>query len=474
MTENFPGAAGPTPERPEQSADQAAQSQTAHQEPTRQQSAQPAAGTQGAPEQSPWAPRGQQGPQSFGGYQQTQGFEQQAPRQPGFEYLQSGQNTLNLNAAQPHGVYTAPSKPGRTKLVVGIAVLALIIGGGAGALGGYLAAQSGAGSYNALNAPVPAASASNVTPGSVTDVANKVLPTVVEIKTQEGEGSGIIVSSDGSILTNNHVIAAAAGGGQIEVDFQNGKTASAKIIGRDPTTDVAVIKAAGVTGLPTATLGTSGNLRIGQQVVAVGSPFDLAGTVTSGIVSSLHRPVDVGNELDQTPRHQQQTSQQTVLDAIQTDAAINPGNSGGPLVNMQGQVIGINSAISSPSSSQQSQGGSVGIGFAIPIDQAKRTAQQIEQSGKATQTQLGVTVTDAQSGSAGALIKSVGDDSAAQKAGLNAGDVVTKFNDRVISDANGLVAAVHAAAPGDTVTLTLTSGKTVRATLAGSPVNVQN
>ena len=314
---------------------------------------------------------------------------------------------------------------------------------------------------------------------------NKVLPTVVEIKTQQGEGSGFIVSSDGQIITNNHVIADAVGGGAIEVDFQNGKTAQAKIIGRDPTTDVAVIKAQSVSGLPTATLGTSSSLQIGQQVVAIGSPFDLAGTVTSGIVSSLHRPVNVGDELTpqspqgQSPFGQQQqqpstATQQTVLDAIQTDAAINPGNSGGPLVNMQGQVIGMNSAISSPSSSAQSQGGSVGIGFSIPVDQAKRTAQQIIQTGKATQAQLGVSVTDTQNGSGGATIKDVTAGGAAEKAGIKAGDVVTKLNDRVITSADSLVAAVHAQASGDNVTLTLSSGKTVQATLTGNTIDVQN
>ncbi|MFI9386266.1 trypsin-like peptidase domain-containing protein [Kutzneria sp. NPDC052558] len=516
MTENFPGAAGPTPERPEQPAEQATQHDPAATHEASPQAAQPAAGAPGTPEWSPWAPLGQErpaqeqglpgqepptglpwqqgaAPQPVGGpqpeYQQTAAFAQ-----PGYAQVPPGGNPLNLTAEQPHGVYTTPRKPTRTKLVVGVAVLALLVGGGAGALGGYLAAANGAGAYNSVFANTPAQTAANAAPGSVTDVANKVLPTVVEIKTQEGEGSGFIVSSDGQIITNNHVIASAIGGGAIEVDFQNGKTAQAKIIGRDPTTDVAVIKAQGVSGLPTATLGTSSNLQIGQQVVAIGSPFDLAGTVTSGIVSSLHRPVNVGDELDEGQgqgqgglggpfgglgqQQQQQpqsgtASQQTVLDAIQTDAAINPGNSGGPLVNMQGQVIGMNSAISSPNSSAQSQGGSVGIGFSIPIDQAKRTAQQIIQTGKATQAQLGVSVTDTQNGT-GATIKDVTAGGAADKAGIKAGDVVTKLGDRVITDADSLVAAVHAQASGDTVTLTLSSGKTVQATLTGNTIDVQN
>ncbi|MEV6609308.1 trypsin-like peptidase domain-containing protein [Kutzneria sp. NPDC051319] len=513
MTENIPGAAGPTPERPEQPAEPAAQHEASPQ-------AQPYPSTPGTPEWSPWAPQGQERPaqeqglpgqeppagqpwqqgatqQPVGGPQQTAAFAQ-----PGYAQMPSGANPYVLTAEQPHGVYTTPRKPGRTKLVVGVAVLALLVGGGAGAFGGYLTASSGAGSYNSVFAP-PAANASNVTPGSVTDVANKVLPTVVEIKTQEGEGSGFIVSSDGQIITNNHVIASAAGGGQIEVDFQNGKTATAKIIGRDPTTDVAVIKAQNVSGLPTAQLGTSNGLQIGSQVVAIGSPFDLAGTVTTGIVSSMHRPVNVGDELNEgqqqgqgqgggglgggggfpgfggggQQQQQQQTPQvrqDTVLDAIQTDAAINPGNSGGPLVNMQGQVIGMNSAISSPNSSAQSQGGSVGIGFAIPIDQAKRTAQQIIQTGKATQAQLGVSVTDPTNGQGGAVIGDVTAGGAAEKAGLKKNDVVTKINDRVITDSDSLVAAVHAAAPGETITITLSGGNTLKATLTGKTIDVQN
>jgi len=321
----------------------------------------------------------------------------------------------------------------------------------------------------------------NAPAGSVTDVANKVLPTVVEIKTREGEGSGIVVSSDGTIVTNNHVVASAIGGGQIEVDFADGRRADAGIVGRDPTSDIAVIKARNVSGLTTAELGRSDDLMIGQQVVAIGSPFDLAGTVTTGIVSSLHRPVNVGPE-QTSPRgrdglgqnqDQGQGTQATVLDAIQTDASINPGNSGGPLVNMQGQVIGINSAISSPNASAQSQGGSVGIGFAIPIDQAKRVAQQIQQTGKATQTLLGVNV-QASNDPTGATIVSVNAGSPAEQAGLKAGDVITKLDDRLITSPDALVAAVHAHTPGDKVTLTLTGGRTVQATLTGSPVDVQN
>jgi putative serine protease PepD len=260
------------------------------------------------------------------------------------------------------------------------------------------------------------------------------------------------------------------------VIFANGKTVDATIIGRDPTTDVAVIKAKNVTGLPIAALGRSDALTVGESVVAIGAPFELSGTVTSGIVSSLHRPTEAGDGSD--------ASQTTVLDAIQTDAPINPGNSGGPLVNMQGQVVGINSAIYSPNNSsggaqQQSQGGNVGIGFAIPIEQAKRTASEIVKTGKAIQTVLGVKVMDNTPTTGGqpsilpngALISDVTPGGPAAKAGLKAGAVVIKSDGRLVNSSDGLVAAVHAAAPGDKMTLTLSNGSTVTVTLSGQPVN---
>jgi putative serine protease PepD len=238
---------------------------------------------------------------------------------------------------------------------------------------------------------------------------------------------------------------------------------SADIVGRDPTSDLAVVKANNVTGLTPADLGRSDDLRVGQQVVAIGSPFDLNGTVTSGIVSALNRPVRAGGESgDQT----------SVLDAVQTDAAINPGNSGGPLVNMQGQVIGINSAIYSPNQGGlggNQQAGSVGIGFAIPIDQARRTAGELQSSGKATQTVLGVGVQDAEAGT-GALVINVNPGGPADKAGIKNGDVITKIDDRRIPDSDALVAAVRSHKPGDTLTMVLSSGGSKQVILAGQTV----
>ncbi|QUF08003.1 trypsin-like peptidase domain-containing protein [Actinosynnema pretiosum subsp. pretiosum] len=354
---------------------------------------------------------------------------------------------------------------GRGKVLAGVAALVLVVGGVAGGVGGYVGYQAAGGSgsvVNALNAAPPAQQTADAPAGSVEAVAQKVLPTVVQVQVSGGAGSGFVISSDGLVVTNNHVVESAARGGAVRVVFQDGRTASAKIIGRDPSSDLAVIKADGVSGLPTAELGNSSDLKIGQQVIAVGSPFDLTGTVTSGIVSSLNRPVRAGGESG---------SQSTVLNAVQTDAAINPGNSGGPLIDMNGRVIGINSAIYSPNSSQTSQGGSVGIGFAIPIDQARRTATELSETGKATQTVLGVQVTDAPQG--GAAVQEVTEGGAAGQAGVKAGDVVTKFGDRRIDSSDALVAAVRSDTPGDKVTLTLADGRTVEVTLGSqeAPVN---
>jgi putative serine protease PepD len=432
---------------------------------------------------NPWSQAGAYH-QQYG--QQTAAAQQGVPQQGGF----GGYGPPN---SPPTGPITAgfaigglPPDPPKGKrstgLIVGIAVLALVIGGAAGGLGGYLVSNSNkADVVSSLSQSEPASHSTSAPAGSVQAVANRVLPSVVTIAAEfedqgnlSGDtGSGIVISSDGEILTNNHVIADAVANGRIQVIFANGKTVSATVVGRDPTTDVAVIKADNVTGLPIAQLGRSADLSVGQNVVAIGAPFELSGTVTSGIVSSLHRPTEAGDGGN---------SQTTVLDAIQTDAAINPGNSGGPLVDMQGAVIGINSAIYSPNGGgapTQAQGGNVGIGFAIPIDQAKRIANEIVTTGKAIQTVLGVSVSDNTPTSngqqsilpTGALIGKVTPGGPAAKAGLKAGSVVVKADDRVVTSSDGLVAAVHAAAPGDKMTLTLSNGSTVTATLAGQQVN---
>ncbi|HEY3260281.1 MAG TPA: trypsin-like peptidase domain-containing protein, partial [Pseudonocardiaceae bacterium] len=337
-------------------------------------------------------------------------------------------------------------------------LLAAALGGGVGGMVGYNLAdqpQSTAGSSLDAAKP-PARQATDAPAGSAEQVAAKVLPTVVQIRvsgrTSTGEASGVILSADGLILTNNHVVEGAANGGQLTVVFNDGRRASASIVGRDPSADIAVIKATGVSGLTPAELGRSDDLAVGQDVIAVGSPLGLSGTVTTGIISALNRPVLTGGE---------GSGQATVLDAIQTDAAINPGNSGGPLVDTQGRVIGINSAIATISGGGN-QSGSIGLGFAIPIDQVRRIADELVQKGKSTQAVLGVGINDAAQG--GAQIAKVDPGGPADQAGIKVGDVVTKIDGRLIQDGDALVAAIRSHAPGDKVTLNV-GDRTVQVTL---------
>ncbi len=355
----------------------------------------------------------------------------------------------------PGAGYPGSGQPRRRTAAVAAAVLvAGVLGGGVGALADRaLVGQRTV--VSALAAPsLPAQDAGAAPTGSVQQVAAAVLPSVVSIEVQAGqgtdEGSGVILTSDGLILTNNHVVEAAADSGKITARFRDGRSATATIVGRDPTYDLAVIRARDVDNLRPATFGRSSDLQVGQSVVAIGSPLGLSGTVTSGIVSAVNRPVRTGAA--------QATSSDTVIDAIQTDAAINPGNSGGPLVNMRGEVVGINSAIASLGQDQGGQSGSIGLGFAIPSDEARPIAQQLAQTGKADHAQLGVSVQDADQG--GQLLQ-VQADGPAGRAGLRAGDVITRIGDRQVDGADALVAAVRSHRPGEKVTVTyLRDGQT--------------
>ena len=227
--------------------------------------------------------------------------------------------------------------------------------------------------------------------------------------------------------------------------FSNGSTTSFTVVGADPGSDIAVVRAKNVSGLTPIAVGSSSDLHVGQDVVAIGSPLGLEGTVTTGIISALNRPVAAGGDAK---------NQNTVLDAIQTDAAINPGNSGGALVNMNGELVGINSAIATlGADAGGAQGGSIGLGFAIPVDQAKRIADELIQTGSASRASLGVQVGN-DAGVDGAKIVEVTSGGAAAAAGLPSGVMVTKLDDRVIGSADALVAAVRSKAPGDKVTLT--------------------
>ncbi|MUL68299.1 peptidase S1 [Mycobacterium sp. CBMA 234] len=378
----------------------------------------------------------------------------------------TGQYSTPQYGAQPYDPYrgTQPGRPSVTPrtqnrsrtgpLLAAMAAVSLVsagIGGGIVMLAqpDYL---SGSNSLGAAHGQP----AGNLPIGSIEQVAAKVVPSVVKLETDMGrsseEGSGIVLSADGLILTNNHVVAGAkdapppgAPPVQTKVTFNTGNTTTFQIIGTDPSSDIAVVRAKGASGLTPIALGSSSNLVVGQQVVAVGSPLGLQGTVTEGIISSLNRPVAAGGDAK---------NQNTVLDAIQTDAAINPGNSGGALVNMNGELVGINSAIATlGGDSGQAQSGSIGLGFAIPVDQAKRIADELIKNGTASHASLGVQVGNDKAVD-GAKIVDVTSGGAAQSAGLPSGVVVTKVDDRVISSADALVAAVRSKAPGDKVTLT--------------------
>jgi len=352
----------------------------------------------------------------------------------------------------------APPEPPRRRgvgLVLVAVLLAGLLGGVVGAVGYATLADddsepSGASTSTSETLTQDTTSSDTAPERSVQEVAAEVLPSVVKIDviTAEGvgSGSGVILSSNGEILTNNHVVELATDEGLI-VAFDDGTTAPATVVGTDPLLDLAVIRAEGVSDLPTATLGSSDDLSVGQEVVAVGSPFGLESTVTSGIVSALDRPITAGSTPDGS----------TVFPAIQTDAAINPGNSGGALVDTEGQVVGINTAIRTDSSST-AQGGSIGLGFAIPIDEARPIADQLSQGETPTHARIGVTVSDALDENGvlgGARIEEVVSDGAAAAAGLETDDVVVRVDDNLVGSSNDLVATIRGYRPGDEVRLTI-------------------
>jgi putative serine protease PepD len=315
----------------------------------------------------------------------------------------------------------------------------------------------------------------------LSQAAAAVLPSVVSISIEagplSGSGSGIVISEDGQILTNNHVVAPAADGGSLSVTFSDGTTADAEIVGRDPATDLAVIVAQDVSGLTPATLGSSADLHVGDAVLAIGSPLGLDGSVSAGIVSAVGRAITLQAEEEQQspfgggPGGSSSAGETAVIDAIQTDAAINPGNSGGALINADGEVVGVNTAIASLARGTTSQGGSIGVGFAIPIDAARDIAQQLVDTGSVTHAYLGVSIADADTGG-GALVGGVEQGQPAADAGLQEGDVITRLDDTDVSDAAGLTAAIRAQSPGDEVTVTFTRDgdeQTVEVTLGELP-----
>ena len=334
-----------------------------------------------------------------------------------------------------------PAKSSRSKIFI----TALL----ASCLGGFLGVTATGGTIFSSANIVRSSSIIERAPDSVAGIAQRVLPSVVSINTRStsggGTGSGFVFDSNGYILTNNHVIADVADGkGSLRVTLNNGDVYDGTIVGRDASYDLAIIKIA-ATNLPALQFGDSEKVAVGDPVIAIGSPLGLSGTVTLGIISAKDRPVTAGES----------GTESSFINALQTDAAINPGNSGGPLVDATGAVIGVNSAIASLGTSSQT--GSIGLGFAIPINQAKKTADQLIKSGKATYPVLGVSL-DMNFTGVGALVakssSAILAGGPAAKAGIKSGDIIIEFEGKTINAPEELIVAIRAKNVGDKVTLT--------------------
>ncbi len=333
--------------------------------------------------------------------------------------------------------------------VVVLAIIAGLVGGALGinASGGFLGGKTNL---------VSASNSIERKPDSVAGLANRVLPSVVSITTESGSsGSGFIIDSGGYILTNNHVVEEAAlSKAKIIVTLNNGQEFESKIAGRDASYDLAVLKIL-ATGLPALQFGDSDKVAVGDSVIAIGSPLGLSGTVTLGIISAKERAVSTGGSAGES----------SFINALQTDAAINPGNSGGPLIDTTGAVIGINSAIATLSGASNSQAGSIGLGFAIPINQARKTAEQLIKTGKASYPVIGVSIDMTFTGAGAKVTESNGailPGGPAQKAGIKPGDVIVEFAGKPINNPDELIVAIRAKNIGDRVEIKFKRGSSTR------------
>lgn len=351
---------------------------------------------------------------------------------------------------------------GRLAAAIVAAVLAAATAGGLA--GGYIVSRSSDSGVDPgfSLGQAPPSSTSRVA-SSIAGIAARILPGVVMIRVNgaQGTGSGFIISG-GYIVTDNHVVTldSQVRDASLQVVFYNGRQVSAKLVGRDPYSDIAVIKPANDRGLPALPLGNSGSIEVGDPVIAIGSPLGLAGTVTSGIVSALNRPVQPGIGAGSAP--------QVFYDAIQTDAPINPGNSGGPLVNGKGQVIGVNSAIDTLGADPMTgaQGGSIGLGFAIPINRARLVAMELIRTGHAAHAVIGALINLGYSGAGAQIAPSsrrgqapaVSQGGPAARAGLRPGDVITSLGGQQTGSADALLDAIRSRPPGEHVMVTFTRG----------------
>ncbi|MGK3102910.1 trypsin-like peptidase domain-containing protein [Streptomyces mordarskii] len=386
--------------------------------------------------------------------------------------------TAQWRGYDPWAVVPPPAAPKTRKTVsrrgawIAVLLIALVAGCIGGGIGAYAERDNASGGVDVKLPQAPVEKEARA-PGSVAGIAAASLPGVVTIhvrgSSEEGTGTGFVLDKQGHILTNNHVVQPAGADGDISVTFNSGQDAKAEIIGRDAGYDLAVVKVDRVSGLTPLPLGNSDSVRVGDPVVAIGAPFDLAGTVTSGIISAKERPITAGGE-------KEDGSDVSYVDALQTDAPINPGNSGGPLVDRKGRVIGINSAIRAADDGSGlggGQGGSIGLGFAIPINQGKRVAEELINTGKATHPVIGVTLDMGYTGD-GARVNTKGagsgppvtSDGPGDKAGIKAGDVITEVDGVPVHSGQELIVKIRSHRPGDRLALTLKrDGKTRTAEL---------
>ncbi|MET9802217.1 trypsin-like peptidase domain-containing protein [Streptomyces sp. NPDC006368] len=356
----------------------------------------------------------------------------------------------------------APRTSRRGLGLAGALVLALLCGVLGGGVGAYIERNGG---LTTVELPQAAHEDTGRAPDSVAGIAASALPSVVTLHvsggSEQGTGTGFVLDERGHILTNNHVVDPAGTSGDITVTFSGGETARGRLIGKDSGYDLAVVRVTGVSNLKPLPLGNSDNVRVGDPVVAIGAPFDLQNTVTSGIISAKERPITAGGESGDG-------SDISYVDALQTDAPINPGNSGGPLVDSKARVIGINSAIRAADNGtglDGGQAGSIGLGFAIPINQGKRVAEELINTGKATHPVIGVSLDMKFSGD-GARVGARAQDGGpsvtpggpAAKAGVRPGDVITKVDGQRVHSGEELIVKIRAHRPGDRLQLTLVRG----------------
>ncbi|SED71022.1 putative serine protease PepD [Streptomyces sp. 2231.1] len=353
------------------------------------------------------------------------------------------------------------------RLAVGWTLLVACVSAAVGGVAGAYVEREGLGGE--VHLPQAGSVPAGRAPDSVAGIAARALPSVVTLHVtgadEAGTGTGFVLDGQGHILTNNHVVEPAGSGGEISVTFSTGDTVKAKVVGRDSGYDLAVVQVHGVHGLTPLPLGNSDDVRVGDPVVAIGAPFDLANTVTSGIISAKERPITAGGEKGDG-------SDVSYVDALQTDAPINPGNSGGPLLDSRARVVGINSAIRSAGSGSGSgdgQAGSIGLGFAIPVNQARRVAEELINDGRATHPVIGVTldmgytgdgarIDDKSAGGGPAVIKG----GPGERAGLEGGDVITEVGGERVHSGEELIVKIRAHRPGDRLRLTVERGGTDR------------